>query len=314
MLDTVMTVYRALAGPDAGVATLRPLFAPFKTDGVTFDHRTQAGAGGTTTDFVRITVAGAGGRSRGGEAPTLGVIGRLGGVGARPDRLGLVSDADGAVAAMAAALEAATMAAQGDRLPGDLIVSTHVCPRARIVDHKPVPFMESPVSMADKNAWDVRPEMEAILSIDTTKGNRILNRRGIAITPTAKEGYILKASADLLDVYEAVTGELPRVLAITTQDILPYGHGIDHLNSLMQPATATGAPVVGIAVTTGTAVAGSQSHASHEVDIDLASRFALETAFRYGQGRLRFYDPGEYARIIDAYGSLSHLMGANARA
>lgn len=310
MLDTVMRVCRALSIPSAGAATVATLFEPLSSPTLTFDSRTLVGPSGLSTDLVRVTLAGTQGRIAGGTAPTLGVIGRLGGVGARPGRLGLVSDADGAITALAAGLEAAMMAHEGDVLPGDLIVSTHVCPRANIVDHDPVPFMESPVGMAEKNAWDVRPEMDAILSIDTTKGNRILNHKGMAITPVAKEGYVLKVSPDLLDVYEAVTGSLPQVLAITNQDLLPYGIGIDHLNSLMQPATATSAPVVGVAITTETAVAGSQSFASHEVDIDLAARFALETAFRFGQGQLRFFDADEYARIVQGYGSLAHLTQA----
>lgn len=307
MLDTVLEMSRLLSRPTAGATPLESLFAGL-SPAVRFESRPMIGIGGLRTDFVRITIAGATGRLSGGPSPTLGVIGRLGGVGARPARLGLVSDADGATAALSVALEVARMARDGDRFAGDVVVSTHVCPEARIVDHDPVPFMESPITMADKNGWDVRPEMDAILSIDTTKGNRILNHRGIAITPTVKEGYILKVSPDLLDVYEAVSGTLPQVLAITTQDILPYGTGIDHLNSLMQPATATSAPVVGIAITAQTAVAGSQSFASHETDIDIAVRFSLETAFRFGQGKLAFYDPEAYAHIIRMYGSLAHLM------
>jgi len=310
MLDTVMRILRALSGPDAGAPRIEPMFQALLSDRVAFTSQTVAGRGGVTADLVRVTVAGAAGRSRGGAAPTLGVLGRLGGVGARPARLGFVSDGDGAAAALALALEAATMAAQGDVLPGDLVVSTHICPRAPVVEHRPVPFMGSPLAMAQTNDWDMRPEMEALLSIDTTKGNRVMNHRGIAITPTAKEGYVLKASPDLLDVYEAVCGIPPRVLAITTQDILPYGTGIDHLNSLMQPATATTAPVVGLAITTETAVAGSQPNASHEVDIALAARFALEVACRFGAGHLAFYDADEYARIVATFGSLAHLMRA----
>ena len=31
------------------------------------------------------------------------------------------------------------------------------------------------------------PEADAVISVDTTKGNRILNVKGIAITPTVKK-------------------------------------------------------------------------------------------------------------------------------
>src|SRR5512133_84467 len=80
------------------------------------------------TDFVRVLAAGRNGRSSGGTAPTLGVIGRLGGIGGRPTLIGLVSDADGAIAAVACALKLADMASQGDVLEGDVVISTHVCP------------------------------------------------------------------------------------------------------------------------------------------------------------------------------------------
>jgi hypothetical protein len=70
------------------------------------------------TDFVRLTVPGRRGRRAGGDAPTLGIVGRLGGVGARPAQIGFVSDGDGAAASLAAGLKLVEMAARGDRLPG----------------------------------------------------------------------------------------------------------------------------------------------------------------------------------------------------
>lgn len=98
--------------------------------------------------------------------------------------------------------------------------------------------------------------LDAVLVVDTTKGNRIINHRGFAISPTVKEGYILRVSEDLLDVMISTTGRLPHVFALSQQDITPYGNGLYHLNSILQPATATKAPVVGVAVTTETTVAG----------------------------------------------------------
>ena len=49
------------------------------------------------TDLIKITIPGTNGRRQGGDAPTLGLIGRLGGLGARPERIGFVSDGDGAL-------------------------------------------------------------------------------------------------------------------------------------------------------------------------------------------------------------------------
>ncbi|MEM1828821.1 MAG: DUF1177 family protein, partial [Desulfurococcaceae archaeon] len=67
-----------------------------------------------STDFIEIRIPGASGKTRGGSAPTLGVIGRLGGIGARPAYIGMVSDADGAIVALASAYKIAEMGKRGD--------------------------------------------------------------------------------------------------------------------------------------------------------------------------------------------------------
>jgi hypothetical protein len=279
--------------------------------------RTVKGQRGST-DFVRAAIPGRRGKTVGGSAPTLGVIGRLGGLGARPTMIGLVSDGDGAVAALSTALKLADMRAAGDILPGDVIVATHVCPNAPTKPHTPVPFMGSPVDIAVMNRLEVDAAMDAILSIDTTKGNRIINTRGIAISPTAKAGWILRVSDDLLTICQIVTGKLPAVLPITMQDITPYGNEIYHINSIMQPTTATEAPVVGVAITTDIPVPGCATGASHEIDIELAVRFCAEVAKGFGQGKCAFYDEAEYGRILKRYGPMTLLQtlgktGARAR-
>jgi hypothetical protein len=261
-----------------------------------------------STDFVRVVVPGARGRRAGGDAPTLGIVGRLGGIGARPEQIGLVSDGDGAVAAVAAALKLGRMRQQGDVLPGDVIVATHVCPDAPTQPHLPVPFMGSPVDMDTLNREEIRPEMEAILSIDTTRGNRVINHRGFAVSPTVKAGWILRVSDDLLDIQQVVTGRLPAVFPLTMQDITPYGNGLYHLNSILQPATATEAPVVGVALTAEVAVPGSATGASQPWDIEQAVRFVVEVAKAFGRGRCHFYDVREWEAIQQRYGAMTHLM------
>jgi len=146
------------------------------------------------TDFIKMTVKGTRGKLSGGDAPTMGIIGRLGGIGARPEMIGFVSDGDGAAAALSVALKLADMNTKRDLLDGDVIIATHICPDAPTEPHDPVPFMGSPVDMQMMNKMEVDPRMDAILSIDTTKGNRIVNQRGFAITPTIKDGYILSTS------------------------------------------------------------------------------------------------------------------------
>ncbi|RPE03534.1 DUF1177 domain-containing protein [Candidatus Pantoea deserta] len=280
------------------------LFAPFP--GVSASYKRVSGAKGRT-DFVRITIPGAQGRAGGGRAPTLGIIGRLGGIGARPTRTGMVSDADGAVAAVTSALKLAVMQTKGDVLAGDVIVTTHICPDAPTRPHEPVDFMDSPVDDVTMNNNEVVQEVDAILSIDTTKGNRIINHKGFALSPTVKEGYILRVSEDLLRIMEMTTGRPAVTFPVTTQDITPYGNGIYHLNSILQPSTATDVPVVGVAITAESVVPGCGTGASHEVDIAAAAKFAVEVAKEFGRETCHFYDADEYGRLLALYGSLSHL-------
>lgn len=303
-LKQVIEVYETLDSARANGQRVRELFA---TRNVEVEIQTVEGEKGVT-DFVRLVLPGRLGKRAGGSAPTLGVIGRLGGIGVRPKAIGLVSDADGAITALATGLKLADMAREGDRTQGDVIIATHICPSSPIIPHEPVPFMGAPVDIATMNALEVSEEMDAILSIDTTRGNWIINCRGFAITPTVKEGYILKVSPSLLDLMAYVTGRPPVVLPITTQDITPYGNGIDHINSIMQPATATAAPVVGVALTSELPVPGSATGASQVVDIELAARFCIEVAKAFGAGRCAFYDQEEFARLVKLYGPMTHLQ------
>jgi len=259
-----------------------------------------------STDFMKIRITGVKGKSTGGDAPTLGVIGRCGAIGARPTMIGIVSDADGCVTALSVALKIADMRSRGDFLDGDVIVCTHVAPYAPTVPHKPVPFMGSPVDSILEH--EVNPAMDAILSIDTTKGNRIVKWRGFAITPTVKEGWILKVSDDLLTLMEYVTGSIPRVCPITMQDITPYSSRLYHINSIMQPCTITDSPVVGVAITTEIPIPGCGTGVSHVTDIEMNSRFVLEVAKSYGRKECSFYDEEEWKKIVTRYGQMKVLQ------
>lgn len=261
-----------------------------------------------STDFVRFDLPGKEGRSVGGKAPTLGIVGRLGGIGARPERIGMVSDADGAVVALSCALKLADMKKNGDVLKGDIIVATHICPNAPTQPHQPVPFMGSPVDMADMNRYEVDQNMDAVLTVDSTKGNRIIKCRGFAITPTVKEGWILKVSEDLVSIMELVSGQVARIVPITMQDITPYGNNVYHINSIMQPAVATDAPVVGVAITSEMPLPGCATGVSNVSDMEMAGRFCLEVAKSFGDGNCRFYDENEFELIKKLYGSMKHLQ------
>ncbi|CCO81562.1 hypothetical protein BN433_0967 [Erwinia amylovora Ea266] len=117
----------------------------------------------------------------------------------------------------------------------------------------------------------------------------------------------MRVSEDLLRILETTSGRPAVTFPVTTQDITPYGNGVYHLNSIMQPATATDVPVVGVAICSESVVPGCATGASHEVDIALAVKFVVEVAKEFGYGRCAFYDPNEFARLQSLYGSLSHL-------
>lgn len=284
---------------------VKELFSEFSNVDVTVT--TVTGEKGST-DFIKILVPGTNGKTNGGTVSTFGIIGRLGGIGARPSRIGLVSDADGAIAAIASALKLADMQVKGDHLQGDVIITTHICPDAPTRPHEPVDFMDSPVDILTMNKHEVTSEMDAILSIDTTKGNRVINHKGIAISPTVKEGYILRVSEDLLRIMEMTTGQFAVTFPITVQDITPYGNGLYHINSILQPAVATDAPVVGVAITAQSVVPGCGTGASHETDIADAVRFAVETAKEATNGTCQFYNDAEFSQITELYGSMKKLQ------
>jgi hypothetical protein len=307
-LQQTLRVYELLDDPAATGERVVDLFRTFHHLGVTAESTTVTEQ--RRADFVNILIPGMAGRSGGGNAPTLGLIGRNGSVGGRPTLAGMVSDADGAITVIAAALRLAEMKGRGDRLAGDVRITTHICTKGEVEPHDPVDFIAMPCSSATMNRHEVSADMEAILSVDTSKGNRILNRRGFAITPTARQGYIVRTSPDLLRIMENVTGRDAAVMPITLQDITDYDNGLYHVNSIMQPHVATPAPVVGVPICAQVSVAGSATGASHEVDIAEAARFCIEVAKAYGNGRCRFFDPIEFDYLVRTYGSLATLQAA----
>lgn len=303
MLKQVLEAWELLEGPDASGEMAARLLRQRGPAVVEVTPVIEAG----TTEFIKAFFPGTEGREAGGAAPTFGVIGCLGGVGARPTVGGMVSDADGALVAVAVALKLSDLARRGEPMPGDVIVTTHVSPRSPVIPHDPVPFMGAPVSQATMNQHQVDPRMEAILSVDATKGNRIINAKGFAISPTIRDGYILRVSEDLLTLVANVTGRLPVVFAVTTQDLTPYGNGVFHINAILQPSTATSAPLVAVAITSETPIAGCAPGANHPTSLEEAARFCLEVARAFGEGNCRFYDQEEFDRLESLYGSLAHL-------
>ncbi|MET1102218.1 MAG: DUF1177 domain-containing protein [Pyrodictiaceae archaeon] len=306
-LKHVLEVVDLLEDPSASGEKVRKWLESKNLHGISIEVEHVKGDKGET-DFIKIVVEGSRGRRSGGDAPTLGVIGRLGGIGARPLLKGMVSDADGAIVALAVAYKLAELATRGDQLEGDVIITTHICPRAPVKPYKPVPMMDTPVELYELVRREVDPAMEAILSIDATKANNVVNYTGFAITPTIKEGWVLKVSPDLLDIYMRVTGEPPVIVPITMQDVIPFTTPVYHINSMVQPWVYTTAPVVGVAITTRTPVPGSATGATNIWALEQATRFVVEVAKEYTAGNIKFYDEEEWRKIVEIHGSIREIM------
>ncbi|MBT1170576.1 DUF1177 domain-containing protein [Bifidobacterium sp. SO4] len=305
LLRQMLEIYDLLDTPQANGDAVASLLRERGADDVTL-HTISTDRG--STDCIKIIIPGRTGKTVGGGSPTLGIVGRLGGIGARPGLIGQVSDGDGALAALTVALKLAEMHRNGDVLDGDVIIGTHVCPDAPTIPHEPVPFMDSPIDMATMNEQEVDERMDAVLSIDTTKGNRIINVNGFAISPTVLKGAILPVSNDVLDIMTRTTGHMPQVFALSQQDITPYGNDLYHLNSILQPATATPAPVIGVAITVEQVVAGCATGATHGMDVEETARFAVEVAKSFTAGHCSFYDEDEYQRLISLYGGFERFQ------
>lgn len=130
----------------------------------------------------------------------------------------------------------------------------------------------------------------------------------MAITPAVRQGWVLRVPEDLLTLLEYVSGTPALTIPITMQDITPYGNGVFHMNSILQPSTATKAAVVGVAITSGAAVPGCGTGATGGREAEIAARFAVEVAKAFGMGKCSFYDTKEVDLLQRHYGSMAHLQ------
>ncbi|MER6523936.1 DUF1177 family protein [Streptomyces sp. NPDC001508] len=292
--------------PNANGATVRDHFAAEFAEESLWPTVTRLDGEHTGTDVVRWSIPG----TEGNTAPTLAVIGRLGGIGVRPGKEGTVSDADGAIVATAVALKLARAHQRGEPTKGDVVIVTHICPTAPTRDH-PVPGqMDSPVPIDKLLRLHESPaEADALISIDTTRSHYLINHTGIAATATLKNGVILRISPDVMKLLGEVTSEPPVALPITMQDITPLSSGLFRINSIMQPGNYFDGPVIGLASVSRHPIHGSTTGANRPENLEHAARFAVEAARRFGRGDLRFHDEAEYARFVDTYGSMAHLVG-----
>ena len=137
LLKQLIEVYDILDSGSASGQAVAEYLRSIKAD-ANIEIQVLTGAKGST-DMVKIRIPGKNGKSGGGTAPTIGLLGRLGGLGARPEMTGFVSDGDGALVALTLAAKLLDMQNKGDALEGDVFISTHVCPNA------PTPISRCPL-------------------------------------------------------------------------------------------------------------------------------------------------------------------------
>ena len=153
------------------------------------------------------------------------------------------------------------------------------------------------------NKHEVDPAMDAILSIDTTKGNRIINpgRR----TPTVGRWISAKRTSSASEHHHrAAASAFPSPCRTS-----PTERRIHQQHPPARPATS--APVVGVAPKPR---AGCGTGASLLVDVEECVRFVIETAKAFGAGKCRFYDEDEYATLVKLYGEMKHLKTLGSQA
>ncbi len=302
-MKSTMAMYELL---DSAYVDGESICEYFRAQGAQAETTRLHGADGYT-DLVEIRVPGSSGKQKGGTAPTIEVAGSLGGVGGRPAICGIVSDADGALVALACAQKVLGMAKKGDILPGDLVVRTTICTNAPTMPHHPVPFMNSYLDFVTLKKHIIDQSADAILITETSRGNRVANYPVFGITPTVKEGWILKVSEDAIDAMERVTQEPAKVIPLTMQDITPVNNGVHHLNGLGELPEGTKAPCIGIGLTSPLPLSGAAPGVTNVSALEVAVRYAVEVIKGFLMGNFSFYDEEEYSSLVSMYGDMSGL-------
>ncbi|MEM1610791.1 MAG: DUF1177 family protein [Sulfolobales archaeon] len=303
MAPSVIRVIDILDAPRVGEEDIEQLVSGCREASIHFER--LKGEKGETL-FTKIVFDFGGGRG-------IGIIGRLGGVGARPHLIGMVSDADGAIVALAVAEKLGRMCSRGEELMGRFVIATHISTNSPIRPEKPAPMMDSPVDLDQLLMREVDESVDAHISIDATKGNKVIKIRGFAITPVVVRGWILRPTEEVLEIYSWIAGRPPILVPITMQDIVPFSTPVKHINSILQPWLYTDTPVMGVAITSESVIPGSATGVTDLSSLEPASRFVLEIAKKYTSRSIEIYYENEYQTLLKYHGDLKEIMSRRVR-
>lgn len=233
------------------------------------------------------------------------VLGRLGAIQVKGEK-GLVSDADGAIVTLAVLFEVINLLEKGIKFDVDISFVTNLALDAKLIPHKPFNFMIPLVGMEEALKEEVDKEANLILSIDSTKGNRLAKYNDFAITQVIKDGYILKVSDDVLDIYSRVTGHEPYFVPLTTGDLLPLDYKVYHISTLVLPWIYSTGALIGIATVSKQIIPGYVTGVQDIEMLEHASRFCLEAIKLIEKGG-KVYDEEELKELKEKLGE-SNLM------
>ncbi|ARM76926.1 DUF1177 family protein [Acidianus manzaensis] len=228
------------------------------------------------------------------------ILGRLGAIQMK-DSKGLVSDADGAIVSLALILELINLKDKGITFDVDVSVVTNISLNAKLIPHKPFNFMIPLIDFNDALKEEVDPNADLILSIDSTKGNRLAKYDDFAITHVIKDGYILKLEDEVIDIYNRVTGHEVYMVPLTTGDLLPLDFNVYHISTLISPWLYTDSPVIGLATVSKQVVPGYVTGVLNMEMLEHTSRFCLEI-LKYVEKEGKIYNEEELKEIEEKLG------------
>ncbi|ACP35317.1 protein of unknown function DUF1177 [Sulfolobus islandicus Y.G.57.14] len=247
----------------------------------------------------------------GGGKDKVEILGRLGAIQMVGVNKGLVSDADGAIVSLTTLLELLNLREKGIELDLNVLFVTNLSVKAKLIPHKPFDFMVPLLGLDEALKVEVDPSASFVVSIDSTKGNRIAKFDDFAITHVVKDGYILKLHDNVIDIYNKVTGHEIYMVPLTTGDLTPLDYNVYHISTLISPWLYTDSPVIGIATVSKQVIPGYETGVLNIEMLEHASRFCIEL-LKYIENGGKMYEEKELEELENRLGK-SNLLKAKRR-
>lgn len=256
----------------------------------------------SSIEILKVIIKGTEGAFSGGTRPTLGIVSQLSNCKSTIEGIGCIDMNAGVFSVLVAAYELLHITKTEGGILGDVMFAV-------FIGSDVTPKLRALISFLSDNSFGISQHMDAVLSVGTSKFFERENDGSIAVSPTVKEGYILKISDDILDVFSRQSNQAIEALTITQQDIIPTEKGMTQRTNLLQPSTKTSAPVVGISIGSSAALSNEDGRVVSLKDIGRIATGCLDIARSYGANECVFYDEEEFTELRVSYGNMSHFQG-----